>query len=486
MRALYIARSLAILTGCRIVALAGNPGVVARSAFLSPNQLDVALARSFGVSEIIFVPETPDDDEESRRSAAPIVSLLSSAAEGERVSPATLASLQSMSNRDGIQIGRAVQDTYMRANLVPTVYGGQTLLTVVKDVSRLDAWAKSLFSARPPMAFVTGHIDYSPWGLIMQRCMHAGGFGVYYRCDVRTPLYILRCRKGGETLNGLLRRADAAAFKFYRKSYPQSGNSADIRYSLDQGVAKNWRWTAHPSRTEEGKWPLDGKRPCVCLFTHTFTDQPAADESIFPDHLDWLEQTLDHASTNRNYDLLVKVHPLDGYFDLTNSITKLSEQYSNSPNICFQMDPIAKDSIFARCVLGLTVRGTPGLEMPAVGLPVLLAGRAYYDHIPSVSYAKDRAEYFHHIEQAVINTPTSPDVGAARDYAAFDRFWAAPYAPMLGPFDPHQDEAVQWTLGAAACASTAFEVDEVTRALKAAIGSDGRIDAVRAFNAPAA
>jgi hypothetical protein len=485
MRSLYIARSLSVLTGSPIVALAGNPGVVTRSAFLSPDRLDVELARSFGVDDIIFVPETLDSDNESQQSAAPVFTLLETALEEQRVPPSTLKSLRRICNQDGVQIGRAIQDTYMRSNLLPTVYGGQKLYAVIEGVSRLDAWAKALFSQQPPFAFVSGHIDYSPWGLIMQRCMRAGGFGVYYRCDVRIPLYLLRRCKSGETLNGLLRRADAVAFSDYRRMRPLPANSADIRHTLDQGVAKNWRWAAHPDRVDGGQWPFDGSRPCVCLFTHTFTDQPSADESVFSDHLDWLEQTLEHAVGRGTYDLLVKVHPLDGYFDLAGSISRLAAKHADAANIFFQIEPIAKETLAERCVLGLTVRGTPGVEMSALGLPMLLAGRAYYDHLPSVSYAEDDHDYFSQIERAVRAGPAPKDVTIARDYAAFDRFWAAPNAPMVGPFNPHLDDSIQWTLAAAACSSTAFELDEVTAALQAAIASDSQVDAVRAFNAPA-
>ncbi len=485
MRALYIARSLSILTGSPIVALAGNPGVVTRSAFLSPDRLDVALARSFGVGDIIFVPETLDSDDESQQSARPIFALLEAALEEQRVPPSTLKSLRRICNHDGVQIGRAIQDTYMRSNLLPTLYGGHKLRAVIEDVSRLDAWAKGLFSRRPPFAFVSGHIDYSPWGLIMQRCMRAGGLGVYYRCDVRIPLYVLRRCRSGETLNGLLRRADAAAFSGYRRMCPLPANSANIRYTLDQGVAKNWRWTDHPGRTDGGQWPFDGNRPCICLFTHTFTDQPSADKSVFSDHLDWLEQTLEHAAKSGSYDILVKVHPLDGHFDLAGSISRLAAKHADAANIFFQVEPIAKETLAERCILGLTVRGTPGVEMSALGLPMLLAGRAYYDHLPSVSYAEDAHDYFSQIERAVRTGPAPKDVTIARDYAAFDRFWAAPYAPMVGPFNPHLDDSIQWTLAAAACSSTAFELDEVTAALQAAMTFDIQSDAVRAFNAPA-
>lgn len=66
-------------------------------------------------------------------------------------------------------------------------------------------------------------------------------------------------------------------------------------------------------------------------------------------------------------------------FDLAFSInSRLEAEYANCPNIAFVRTQIPHAELAQTCVLGLTVRETPGLKMVAEGLPTLLAGHWTY------------------------------------------------------------------------------------------------------------
>lgn len=479
LRSLYIGRAAAIITGCDLVGIGGNPGVVKRSAYLDPAELDIELAASFGVTRVIFAPtydlvDTREGACLADHHAAP--DYLSA-----RMLSDKIEEIQQISDNDGFQLGRIVQDTFMRSHLLPTLLRCPALHSTFEEVELLGAWFRELFENNPPEAFVSGHIDYSPWGLAMQRCMAAGGKSIYYRCDVRTPIYVLGEMDRNETLNGLLRKADKKAYYDYRHRFSLPRKSLDIRHSLNNSVSKNWRWVEHPSDHHSFEWPFNNGLPTACLFTHTFTDQPSADKSAFVDHLHWLEQTLDHARKRSDYNLFVKIHPLDGFFDLTAAIDRLSDKYQDSKNIVFVRSPVPAELIVRECKLGITVRGTPALEFSALGLRMLLAGRAYFDHVGSITYSQSPEEYFSYLEDFLFNPQPMIDSYEAKSYVSFDRYWAAPHSSLLGSFDPHQTAHDIWANALHHCASTAFEIDDITQSLAEAFDTCDRQGFARAF-----
>lgn len=478
LRSLYIARSTAVITGCDLIGIAGNPGVVERSAYLDPKQFDFELAESFGVKQIIFAPAK--SKHEACSVFEPILDPSSRCDTIGRASVETIRNLQNLQDQDGVQIGRIVQDTFMRSNLWPTVYECDALNSTREEIDTLSGWLRDIFRDRPPEAFVSGHIDYSPWGLAMQHCLAEGGKGIYYRCDVRTPIYVLGHRENKETLNGLLRRADERAFLEHRDISQISRTSIDIRHALNDSISKNWRWTTHPDAGDHFEWPFSTNLPTACLFSHTFTDQPSADESVFIDHLDWLEKTLAHAAARGDYNLLVKVHPLDGLFDLSKSIDRLENEFSIHKNIVFSRQPIPTSTIVDNCAVGITVRGTPGTEFSALGLTMLLAGRAYYDHVECVIRASSELEYFSYLEDILFSGIKPVDTVIAKEYVAFDRYWAAPFSSLLGSFSPNRDPELIWSNALSACPATAFEVDEITQCLSDAIDNCEKYGSARA------
>ena len=134
-----------------------------------------------------------------------------------------------------------------------------------------------------------------------------------------------------------------------------------------------------------------------------------------------------HAAETAAYNLLVKVHPLDRSYDRSASADRLGAAYASAKNIRFIRDQVAPHQLLRRCDLGITVRGTPGIEMTALGLPMILAGRSPYSDAGFCIAPTTRAEYFAILKRG---PPFPIDIAEqarrARLYAAFDRHWSRP------------------------------------------------------------
>ena len=466
MRSLVIGRAMAHLLGLPLVGIVGNPGVVRRSAYLAPKDVDLPLIRSFGVRRIIRVPQSLTGGLAPQKSAETLRKGIGDRVEGEVVPAGAVEALKSI--RDGaVHLGRFLHGTVLRSNLMPELIGGAWLESAIDDFAGLDEWFCHQFLDQPPAVFVTGHADYAPWGLALERAIAAGAVGVHFQVDVRIPLYLLRRNEPTLTLHGQMRKADAQAFGRFQQRVGRSRAAARFaaaRHRRAYDLSKNWRWVG-AAEAGQPPWPFEEGLPCVCLFTQTFTDQPSSDESVFVDYLEWVEASLDHAATHGGYNLLIKVHPADGMFDLAFSIDRLEAAYAGYSNIAFVRDQIPHAELARRCVLGLTVRGTPGLEMVAEGLPMLLAGKGSYSDVGLMPVARDAKDYFAHIERAVSTPRKRTRRGAARMFMAWHRMLSPPTSGFLEPFDIAPLDGAFWERAVSGIHATTVETDELTRTL---------------------
>ncbi len=128
------------------------------------------------------------------------------------------AKLARIKLEDGFPIGRIISETFLRSELVATVRSGSRLQYWADHVLNIDQWFIEIIERFNPVAFVTGHIDYCPWGHLAERLVRRKKRVVYFRCDTRVPIYLIDDIKDDETLNGRVRRADSDAFFDFEQS----------------------------------------------------------------------------------------------------------------------------------------------------------------------------------------------------------------------------------------------------------------------------
>lgn len=475
-RTLTISKMIQSVTPCRLVGIVGTPGVVSASTQLDAKE-NIRLAEIFGLSDVLQVPHEFVISSEGEVTCGAVSALADGHGEADVLPVETRLRLNAVVSSDGYPIGRAITETYLRAELFARIEKGMALDRWTRDVVGFKEWATEAVSRLSPIAFVTGHIDYSPWGVLAEHIVRASGRIVYFRCDARVPIYLIDELGAGETLGGRARRIDTAEFHTFENELRTSGrlgHAVELAFkrmsSNLAGLGRNWRWTKPGDAQQTTQRLFDNDRPTYIAFAHTFTDQPLYDESLFADHSDWLESTLKHASGTRSYNLLVKIHPLNNHYDKSGMADRLEAAFRAFSNIRFTRGPLKPEAAAALCIAAITVRGTPGIEMASLGVPVVLAGKAPYGDVGFTVNPATKKEYFDILETSSFS---DGDRWQRREKAAlfhaFDRFWSTPASPLCPPFLARDDDEVSLSLSeGAGCAS--LETDQLRIALGKAWG----------------
>lgn len=449
-RSLVIAKFVQLITGGRLVGLIGAPRLV--TMFLEVDlESTCRLASAFGLLDTIDLTVLRDDAPTTPTSRH-LARVASSGTDGQPLSPLSLERIRRVVHPDdGFPIGKTVQEVYMRSELDARLRHGKRLRHWCGRVLDFDDRVRSLVDGIDgSILFVTGHLDYH-WGHIARHVVRAGGRAVHYRLDNRTPVNLIDSVREGETLNGTVRRSDATAFARFENALAEStalsrrlSPMADrLSTAVRSGLGSHFRSVT--ADDEGDAVEFDRSRPTFIAFAHTFTDQPVADLGLFPDHFLWLDATLTRAAEGGRFNLLVKAHPSDETYDRSGAIETLRGRFEKFSNIGFTSRRLSHASLIRNFDGGVTVRGTPGLEMTSAGLPMILAGRGAYGDCGFCLSPRDRDEYFRLLEEGV---PPSFELERQSDRAkmfqAYDRFWSAPTSPLLRPYRPLPRDDAWW------------------------------------------
>ena len=136
------------------------------------------------------------------------------------------------------------------------------------------------------------------------------------------------------------------------------------------------------SRLRE-KYSLTPDKPVWGIMSHVNWDN-VSDYSpmLYSTFNDWIINTIRDISSISDVNWLIKIHPAEGWDTPESGVERLIEKQFPSLPANVQVIP-AKERLspldFYELVDGgVTVYGTPGLELALLGKPVILAGNAYY------------------------------------------------------------------------------------------------------------
>jgi hypothetical protein len=231
---------------------------------------------------------------------------------------------------------------------------------------------------------------------------------------------------------GSAHRDDAFLMKRYdletRDLHPRSLDDRTWARLLEGG------WTEERERTleaelagrEEGKWfmarharhsarrrgpdrlradlGLDPGRKVAVLFSHVLWDAAMFyGRDVFPDQGRWFEETLRLAAEDDRVQWLVKLHPAlfwmlerDGVRREPAEFAMIREAVGELPphvRLIRPDDDVDNVDLFQIVDAGVTIRGTVGLELPRLGVPVLTAGTSDYTGRGFTVDASDADEY---------------------------------------------------------------------------------------------
>jgi hypothetical protein len=164
-------------------------------------------------------------------------------------------------------------------------------------------------------------------------------------------------------------------------------------------------------------------KPVICLFTHVNWDACFDMSSmIYPNANVWTLETIRHAIRNDAVDWIVRVHPgefTDGSVLSTGDIIK--KEFPELPShikVLWADSDINSYGLYQLIDSGVTIFGTVGLELAAMGKPVILAGQAHYGAKGFTNDPGTQAEYVAMLARAAQVKPLSQEQTAlARRYA---------------------------------------------------------------------
>jgi hypothetical protein len=162
-RNLVIAKLVQHVAAAPLVGLCGEPGVASLSIGGQHRRADnVRLASAFGVDRFIDVPNEDALHAAERPAGIAIAELAASQPDGTPLAPTAISKMREVRTESGFPLGRAIQETFIRADLEPTVLAGHRLVHWSKRVLGFVDFAERMIASMRPSVFVTGHVDYCP------------------------------------------------------------------------------------------------------------------------------------------------------------------------------------------------------------------------------------------------------------------------------------------------------------------------------------
>jgi hypothetical protein len=226
-----------------------------------------------------------------------------------------------------------------------------------------------------------------------------------------------------------------------------------------------------------GELGLDPGRPTAVVFAHVLWDASLFfGVDLFANYSDWLVQTVRAANANPRVNWVVKAHPSNVFRARhgdtaagSSEVALLRSQFPELPDHVKLLLPdttLSTLSLYRFADYGVTVRGTPGMEMACFGKPVFTAGTGTYAGLGFTYDSETIDEYLGRL--ARINEhgpPCSVMTQRARRYAhtlLLRRPWVTRSFELTFDFPERGwhplDRNVEWTIDSIAAMESAGDL----------------------------
>ncbi len=201
----------------------------------------------------------------------------------------------------------------------------------------------------------------------------------------------------------------------------------DERYGAAWVLSRQFQPDTRPiTRADlESELGLDPAKPTAVIFAHVLWDASLFyGEDLFANYGDWLGQTLRAAGGNSGVNWIVKTHPANTFRSLhgdvvgeSRDVAMAHEVLPSLPDHVTILHPdthVSTRSLFEHADVGLTVRGTTGLEMACHAKTVLTAGTGHYTGLGFTTDSVDAAQYLERVGSLDTVTQPTPEASARR------------------------------------------------------------------------
>ena len=143
----------------------------------------------------------------------------------------------------------------------------------------------------------------------------------------------------------------------------------------------------------------------VCLFCHVNWDAGIDNsQMLFSNTNQWVIESIKIMINIKDVDWIIKIHPSEKYNECikgTLDVIKENFDIDNLPKnikIIDDKNRINTYGLFKLIDCGITMCGTTGIELPFLGKPVLLAGKAHYANKGFTIDPSSKEEYFNYLK----------------------------------------------------------------------------------------
>lgn len=306
---------------------------------------------------------------------------------------------------DGVNIGEHAYAGALRFLARATFEGGfqhEALLRKYFEASLLTFYAaRRIFQSNSYEVVVLNHGIYVPQGIVSEVARKQGVRVVTWHLAYRKSCFIFN---HDETYHhGLL---SEPATNWEGMAWSKAHEQKIEQYLLSRWTGKqDWiKFHRNPEldvRRIEDALGIDFSRPTVALLTNVVWDaQLHYRVNAFPNMMDWVNKTIEYFSRHPELQLLIRVHPaeLTGTIPSNQKVCdEIKKVLPKLPSNVFVIPPESNLSTYAavtQCNAALIYGTKMGVELSAIGMPVIVAGEAWVRGKGVTFDANSECEYF--------------------------------------------------------------------------------------------
>lgn len=262
---------------------------------------------------------------------------------------------------------------------------GETVLRRYLEASVLSALAyRRLLAEGDYDVAVFHHGLYVPQGAVGEVCRQAGVRVVNWVVAYRNNSFIL---SHGDTYHHTLMTEPVSEWEDMAWGEPQKAEIAAYLKSRWRGERD---WIGFHEKPDEdaralaAQLGLDLSKPIIGMLSNVVWDaQLHYPRNAFPSLIDWAVTTIDHFAGRPDLQLLLRIHPAEVRGTSPSRqplLAELARRLPEMPHNVFIIPPESPVSTYAAMELcdSVLIYGTKtGVELTAVGIPVVVAGEAW-------------------------------------------------------------------------------------------------------------
>jgi hypothetical protein len=307
---------------------------------------------------------------------------------------------------EGIPIGDLVYNTYIARKNVGTIDTlSRDVLPYLFETIFFCHYYEYVIETRDVRAVLAAQSSYSKGGVLLR-------LGVKHNLDTFERIFgakaftIRRFREQKQVVDRST-QPDAEIFEHIWENYREqaieetdeyfekrlSGADEDVIVSKAYGEDKE----EVDRTTLANDLDIDPDKPMIVIMSHVFLDAGHFPGGLFQDYVIWLRETLQHVRTCQHTNWIVKSHPGAERFDCEHTVLDEYEQAVDGfddHTVRILPDDVSTAAVHNFADAVVTVRGSAGIEFPALGTPAIVAGQNDYTGFGFTREPESKQEYF--------------------------------------------------------------------------------------------